>query len=328
MTTTAGWVREACTSDDAPVPPAAVNVRGFSLWKDFVHDNFPWLEHRDHTGGAFKAQVSAHRFCSGALTTINAGASEVIRTRHLAEASDAGFIKLMWQMAGAMQLEQDDRQCVIEAGQATVCDTARPYRIRISDAANFAVLMLPHAACPGWEHISQKVCGSRLGDGSALRAALSALLALISSPRRTGEDEAVLRAVQWMVSATLHRSASDAGSITYRNVRLSKAQQHILENISDPALDANNLAAALCMSRRSLYMLFKEYRITPARMIHDIRLEQSLQVLADSSQNARKITDIAFDHGFNDYATFSRLFKAQYGVSPSEYRLKARAPSH
>ncbi len=61
-------------------------------------------------------------------------------------------------------------------------------------------------------------------------------------------------------------------------------------------------------------------------MIHDIRLEQSLQVLGDLRQQHRKITDIAFDHGFSDYATFSRLFKAQYAMTPSEYRLKARAP--
>lgn len=89
---------------------------------------------------------------------------------------------------------------------------------------------------------------------------------------------------------------------------------------------AYDLAAALCMSRRSLYMLFKEYRLTPAKMIHDIRLEQSRYSLGDAKQQNRKITDIAFDHGFGDYATFSRLFKAQYGVTPSEYRMKSRMP--
>ena len=303
-------------------------VKGFGPWKDFVRDHFPWLEHRDHSCGDFHAEVSAYRFGNGALSTISAGASEVIRTRHLAEASEAGFIKILWQMDGDLHVEQDKRECVIRPGQATVCDTARPYRIRLSDHAHFAVLMLPHDACPGWDQIGQKICGSRLEEGPTIRAALGAVMALTSLPQqveKSGSDT-VLQAVQWMLSASLHKAASDLGISAHQNPRLSRAQRHIIEHIADPGLDANDLAAALCMSRRSLYMLFKEYRLTPAKMIHDIRLEQSRQALGAASEQHRKITDIAFDHGFGDYATFSRLFKTQYGLTPSEYRLKTRAP--
>lgn len=314
-------------------PLLSEQVHGFGSWKDFVHDNFPWLEHRKHSGGGFEAEVSAYRIGNGALTTIRAGASEVLRTRHLAEASEKGFIKLLWQMSGDIQLEQDQRQCVIGPGQAAVCDTARPYRIRLSEGAHFAVLMLPHDACPGWEQISQKICGARLGEGPTIRAALGALMALTSLPQNvegsTGNsagNDTVLQAVQWMLSASLHKAASDLGVSAFQNPRLSRAQRHILAHIADPDLDANDLAAALCISRRSLYMLFKEYRLTPAKMIHDIRLEQSRASLGDARQQHRKITDIAFDHGFGDYATFSRLFKMQFGLTPSEYRLKSRAP--
>lgn len=301
-------------------------LRGFGPWKDFVHDNFPWLEHRDHSCGEFQAEVSAYRFGNGVLTTISAGAIEVIRTRHLAEASDAGFIKLMWQMSGELQLEQDRRQCLLLPGHAAVCDTARPYRIRLSEHAHFAVLMLPHDACPGWEHISQKLCGAQLPEDPTTRAAFGALTALTGLPdsASAGGSDTVLQAVQWMLSAALHKAAGELRAGAYQNTRLSRAQRHIIEHIGDPGLGAEGLAAALCMSRRSLYMLFKEYRLTPAKMIHDIRLEHCREVLGDSARQHRKITDIAFDHGFGDYATFSRLFKAQYGATPSEYRMKTR----
>lgn len=78
----------------------------------------------------------------------------------------------------------------------------------------------------------------------------------------------------------------------FRNARLSKAQRYIAEHIANPELGGNDLAAALCMSRRSLYMLLKEHDRTPARMIHDIRLERSMRVLADASQQRLKITDV------------------------------------
>jgi AraC family transcriptional activator of tynA and feaB len=300
-------------------------VNGFAPWKDFVNANFPWLEHRQKSAGDFHAEVGAYDIAGGALTTISADALEVIRTKALAERAEAGFVKLMWQVSGGLHLEQDGRECLIEAGQATVCDTARPYRIQISDQAHFAVLMLPYDALPGWEGISQRVCGRQLADEVTLRATLAALMSLRGAPDG-GSCDTVLKALQWMLTASLHRSATSLGSTSVHNARLNKAQQYILRNIHDPSLDVDNLAAALCMSRRSLYMLFKEYQLTPVKMIHDLRLQRTMQVLGDANQHHRKITDIAFDHGFNDYATFSRLFKAHYGMTPSEYRHKLQEP--
>lgn len=309
-------------------PSNTKRVRDFHAWKDFVHDNFPWLEHRNHCAGSFEAEVSSYRIGAGAFSILRVCASDVIRTRHLADSSESGSFKLIWQMSGDMQIEQDDCSSLIEVGQATVCDTARPYRIRMSEHSKFAVFMLPYASCPGWEHISQKICGTRLAEGSTIRAALGALMGLTTLPLDPQDDDnhTVVQAVQLMLSASLHRSGAERGATAFQNVLLGKAQRYIAEHIADPELDANDLAAALCMSRRSLYTLFKEHDLTPARMIHDIRLEQSMRVLGDAGQQHRKITDIAYDLGFSDYATFSRLFKAQYGVTPSECRLKARAP--
>lgn len=311
-------------------PATTERVTSFGRWKDFVHDNFPWLEHRNHSAGPFEAEVSAHRFGCGELSTIRANASEVIRTRHLAEVSEDAHIKLMWQIQGSVHLEQDSRRCLLEPGQATVCDTARPYRIGLSDGAQFAVFMLPHEACPGWQQISERICGVRLPEGASIRAALGSLMALTSMEQQSqGEDVAtVIKAIQWMITGALHRCASAQGVSASQNPKIAKAQRYILDHIANPGLSANELAATLCMSRRSLYMLFKECDTTPARLIQDLRLEQSMRALSDHAQQSRKITDIAFDNGFSDYATFSRLFKTQYGMTPSEFRQKARLATH
>tara|TARA_R110000787_G_scaffold13918_51_gene43407 strand:+ start:1734 stop:2732 length:999 start_codon:yes stop_codon:yes gene_type:complete len=311
-------------------PMVCETVHGFAPWKDFVHDHFPWLEHRNNSLGDFQAQVSAYRTGIGALTTICADASEVIRTRHLAEATEEGFIKLMWQMSGKLQIEQDERQCSLAPGQAAVLDTARPYRISLSEGAHFAVLMLPHDSCPGWQRISQKICGARIGQTPSIRAALGALMALSGTPSSSDAvcNETVIQAVQQMLSSSLHHTASELGIDTNANPKLERAQRHIEQNIGNPGLDANDLASALCMSRRSLYLMFKQYQITPGKMIHDIRLEQIRQVLEQEEHRHRKITDIALDAGFGDYATFSRLFKKRFGVTPSEYRLRMKASHH
>ncbi len=300
----------------------AQHLVGFRPWKDFVHDNFPWLEHRDHSCGDFRAQVRAYR-CSGAvLSSIRASASEVIRTRQLAEASDIGYIKLMWQRSGELHVEQDGRRCTLSAGQVAVCDTTRPYRVILAGSASFAVLMLAHDGIPGWQGMSQQVCGTRLVDSASTRGALGALTTLMELPGEVvrSEGEPVLRAVRWMLSAALQRSNGRGLDYASEDARLDQVRRHILEHIGDPTLNVNTLASALCMSRRSLYSLFSGQLVTPTKLINDLRLDQAFQQLESTKSRPRKITDIAFDLGFSDYATFSRLFKARFGVCPNAHR--------
>jgi AraC-like DNA-binding protein len=62
----------------------------------------------------------------------------------------------------------------------------------------------------------------------------------------------------------------------------------------------------------------KNYGDSPASYIRNKRLEKSAELLRISEE---RITDIAFDCGFNDLATFSKLFHDKYNTSPSNYRL-------
>jgi len=65
----------------------------------------------------------------------------------------------------------------------------------------------------------------------------------------------------------------------------------------------------------------KNYNDTPANYIRNRKLEKSAELLALSEE---RITDIAFDCGFNDLANFSHLFTEKYNCSPSTYRLNQK----
>jgi len=62
----------------------------------------------------------------------------------------------------------------------------------------------------------------------------------------------------------------------------------------------------------------KNYNDTPASYIRNKRLEKAAELLLISEE---RITDIAFDCGFNDLANFSKLFHEKFNNSPSNYRL-------
>lgn len=118
------------------------------------------------------------------------------------------------------------------------------------------------------------------------------------------------------VAADAERPRGDAT----RTSRLDRARTVILRRIADPALDADAIAAELFMSRRALYLLFERYGLTPTRAIREIRLDCCMRLLRDERHGHRKITDIAMDHGFQHFASFSRQFKLRYGISPSAVR--------
>lgn len=61
----------------------------------------------------------------------------------------------------------------------------------------------------------------------------------------------------------------------------------------------------------------KQYNDSPANYIKTKRLERAAELLLVSEE---RITDIAFDCGFNDLAHFTKSFHDKYGVAPSQYR--------
>lgn len=149
------------------------------------------------------------------------------------------------------------------------------------------------------------------------RAAHETYAYAILVPRRFRIDTALIEA--WTRSPAPSTSASTDGvrSDAARTSRLDRARSAILRRISDPTLDADAVAEELHMSRRALYLLFERYGMTPTRAIREIRLECCLRMLRDEHQCHRKIADIAMDHGFKHFASFSRQFKERYGISPS-----------
>ena len=65
----------------------------------------------------------------------------------------------------------------------------------------------------------------------------------------------------------------------------------------------------------------KLYHDTPANYIKARKLEKAAELLQVSDQ---RITEIAFDCGFNDLANFTKSFTSKYSVSPTNYRQKQK----
>lgn len=99
--------------------------------------------------------------------------------------------------------------------------------------------------------------------------------------------------------------------------RVEKIIKYICDN---PTISLTNQQYADMVNMSKYYFIRKFVTITgtsPQKYRLNILLEKSLLLLEDTSL---RINEIAFSLGFDDSLYFSRLFKKQYGVSPSKYR--------
>ena len=110
------------------------------------------------------------------------------------------------------------------------------------------------------------------------------------------------------------------------NSKLTEAINFIIKNGS-LAWEYNNfeskwvfLADKVGLSRSRLISLFKEYTwYTPEQVLNKIILQL---VCRDLTSTQKGIEQIAVARGFNDKSNFSRRFKQEFGITPTEYRNK------
>ncbi len=98
---------------------------------------------------------------------------------------------------------------------------------------------------------------------------------------------------------------------------IEKAIKVVEENIGDTDFSVEILSITLGLSRGHLYK--KLIAITgkgPTEFIRTIRLKRARQLLEKSQL---QISEIAYDVGFNSPKRFSKYFREEFGLSPSEY---------
>ncbi len=96
-----------------------------------------------------------------------------------------------------------------------------------------------------------------------------------------------------------------------------QAMAYIHEHYAEP-LSRADLAQHVALSEDYLTDCFrKELGVTPITYINRYRINQAKLLLAETYKT---VTEIALDVGFSDSSYFSRVFRRETGMSPTDYR--------
>ena len=111
---------------------------------------------------------------------------------------------------------------------------------------------------------------------------------------------------------------SEVTKTSVDQVFLEKAIKIIEEHFEDEKFGVENLADKVAMSVSQLNRKLNALIDQPAgQFIRSLRLQRAADLL---KQNSGSVAEVCYSVGFNDQAYFSRAFKKQFGVSPSEFK--------
>ena len=103
---------------------------------------------------------------------------------------------------------------------------------------------------------------------------------------------------------------------------LDKIVNFINNHLDNPDLTVDSLVEEAGISRSALFKKIKTLiGISPMELIKNIRLKKAAELVKEGSCN---FTQIAYKTGFNDSQYFSKCFKKQMGVTPTEYKDKQK----
>ncbi|TKC05545.1 helix-turn-helix transcriptional regulator [Pedobacter polaris] len=167
--------------------------------------------------------------------------------------------------------------------------------------------------------ISNKT-SERINNDFLIQKYIEGLLFYFENPSLVNEDILVLKLKEIIILLSQTKNAEAIQMILSQlfSPTIYSFKQIITANLFS-AITLDELADYCNLSLSSFKREFaKHYNDTPANYIKTKRLEKATELLVVSNQ---RITDIAFECGFNDLANFTKSFHDKYGVTPSNYRL-------
>ena len=286
------------------------------FWRDVVAEAFPGMTVCASEG--IRADLARWSLGAVGLTRARSERARVSRVTH-----DNGERHLVLHVLhrGSLTLLHGDHSSTGRVGEIIVADDTRPYAIDISHSNDCLILEVP-VAMMGADIADRNWHGFRLPANDPNVAFLGHVLNGIWSQREHSDD---LDEDAGALLADAARMAFRRQPERYSTERPSRSPvEYALEHLGDSDLGTASIGEALDLSTRAVQKsFFRHVGLTPTAFITARRLERAVELMARG--DGQTITDIAFEVGFNDSAFFTRCFRRQFGLSPSQWRQEGRA---
>ncbi len=301
-----------------------------SYWVEVATKAFVKHEFASLTGPSYRGEIRAGWLDGLGISTFTCDPSAVTRSARDVARGDSDDILLCLQLSGRGIFTQGGREAINEGGSFLLIDARRPFSFVFPEGARTISIKIARQAMEarlgnvsGLTARAVPSDGSVGGLASGFLSMLPARFDAIEGVAASKLADQALDLVALAVSDLLSPAGPPISSA--RSAALLRLKTVIEARLCEPDLRPAAAAAEAGISVRYANALLSEEGSSVERYIQSRRLERSRQALEDLAQAHRTISEIAFFWGFSDMSHFGRRFRAAYGMTPGDYRRRARA---
>lgn len=295
----------------------------FDHWDHEMSQVFAGLDTRPVARSLFRGHAAIDSLGLLHLTSISSVPQRVSHTARTAAPHEEDFYKVALQIAGTCVIEQDGTYGTLAPGDIALCDTSRPYSFTYGTDFSTLLMLLPRPMLPVRPDDLRGLTARRITADDGVAAVVGPFLRSLSEqhcdftgPAAGSLMDGAVALVTALVTEKLARSVLTAP----QDATLLRIRTHIENRLSDPDLTPDSIAEAHGISRRYLFKLFAAQDLTVAGWIRTRRLERCARDLASPARAKEPISTVAARWGLLDCRHFSRMFKAEYGETPRDFR--------
>src|SRR4051794_732614 len=255
--------------------------------------------------------------CDGTFTTVRRDRRQVLAT------NDDRYCLVRNTGSREARVTHRGREFIMRPGSMALLRLDEPFSP--ADGASekrFPNVHLPMATLKAMVAGVDDLVGRELEPGGALSLAMDYRDLLLKHPGAVDEAGFAIAGHLLDLAALGLGARGDVVEAARRGgvraVRLQAVLAVLGARFTEPDFSAQKLAAAAGLSERYVNELLYEAGASFTMRLLELRLRKAADLLAHAGE--RRISDIAFDCGFNDLSYFNRCFRRRFGLTPSAAR--------
>lgn len=302
-------------------------------WQDLVGQTVMPFDIDIPSVSDFSGKVSATRLLDATVVSMSSGLHAGERTSGAVDPVDDSTVVVTAQLEGTFRITQFDRDTTIRPGQFAVYTSDAPVQIAGSRGYRSVAVKIPMSR---FRHPAEKLrelsatsFRADQGLGPAVWSFLERLEGGVSVTD-PGSRASMSHHVTGLIEQLLREHMDDRPSLEELTADstglLDRCLTYIEQNLSDPELTPDRIAAATFISTRYLHQLFSRTDTTVARHVRRRRLERIRDDLASPLLAGQPVEQIIRRWGVDNISYFGQVFKKVEGTTPAEYRRRILQP--
>ncbi|THF60311.1 helix-turn-helix domain-containing protein [Pseudothauera rhizosphaerae] len=241
-------------------------------------------------------------------------------------APERGAVSIL--LDGSLSVVQGETRFDVGPGGLFLLDTGMEAELRFG--ADFRLLSVWMSAermaesFPRWRRLLGITLPTACGPAAVLVELLESMLRMgrtLAPVERAGLANALV-GILGTVLTTFHDAAAQykAGASRLESYHVQRVKAFVRAHLHDAGLSIGSIAQGVGLSVSYIHKLFAREPMRLMQWVTAARLEACRRELACHAETRRPIYQIAEAWGFEDQASFSRAFRARFGITPKQAR--------